>query len=103
MGFSVEGSATEKKALMQDAIQKFGLNLDRHFAGFFGDVIRYGRSFDDCLVGEDSLSILMAGGRQSTHYVLPADYDNALDAIGRFFGRVAPESGEEMWWIRKGS
>ena len=88
MGFSVGGEDYEKKALVQDAIRKFGLNLDRHFAAFYGDVVRYGRSFDDCIVGADGASMLMVGGRESTHYNLPDDYDKALQAIGKFFHKI---------------
>ncbi len=86
--FSIEGDVRDKVALVQDAMRKFGLNLDRHFAAAFGDVVRYGRSFDGCIVGEPGNSILFIGGRKSTNYVLPEEYAQALQAIGKFFHKV---------------
>lgn len=91
--FSVEGSDSQKKALVQDAIRKYGLSLDRDFACYWVEVIRDGRVFDEnpkqrCIVGADGGEILTAGGRQSTHFVLPGDYDKALEAIGKFFHKI---------------
>jgi hypothetical protein len=85
--FSVEGNAVQKTALLQDAMRKFGLSLERHFSAFFGDVLNYGRSFDGCIVGQPGTGILTAGGRKADHFVLPGDYGKALAAIGRFFSR----------------
>jgi hypothetical protein len=84
--FSVEGREAQKKALIEDALRKYGLSLDRGFAASYGDVFKYGRSFDHCIVGEEGSRILIMGGRQSTAFVLPQDYEKALNAIGWFFG-----------------
>lgn len=87
--FSIEGSPMHKKAFLQESMRRFDLDLDRHFAASFGDVLRYGRSFAECIVGEPSSSILTMGGRKSTHFVLPEEHDQALEAIGRFFHKSA--------------
>lgn len=86
--FSIEGDHVQKVALVRHAIQKFGLSLPQDFASFFGDVIKFGRNFEGSIVGQPGNRILMVGGRESTSFVLPGDYEKALEAIGKFFQKL---------------
>lgn len=92
--FSVGGDGRLLKALIEDAIRIFKLDLDRDFAAVFGDVFRYGRQIDRCIVSKSETRFLMLGGRESRHYELPHDYDRAMREIGLRFGqpyRKCPE------------
>ena len=89
MGFSVEGNPLQKMMLVEHAIRKYGLDIDRQVASVFKDAINFGRVIDNCIVGADGDRFITAGGRQPTHFVLPADYDKALQAIGKFYRRHA--------------
>jgi hypothetical protein len=87
-GFSIEGSDSRLRALVELAIQKYRLSLDGDFAAIYRDILTQGRSFGGCVVGESGAQRLTVGGHQSTQFELPDDYEPALESIGRFFHRA---------------
>lgn len=86
--FSVQGEDGHKKALLQAAIRKFGLNVEESLAPPLFEALKQGTGFDGCIVGEAGESVLTLGEEKETHFVLPADGQKALLAIGEHFHKI---------------
>jgi F-type H+-transporting ATPase subunit alpha len=86
--FSIEGTDQALKGLVKEAVQKFGLNLERDFSKAIVDAINTGRVIEGTLVGGARSRQIEIGRKQATNYAVASDHQNALTAIGKFFGKA---------------
>jgi type IV pilus assembly protein PilM len=90
--FSVAGEDGHKKALLQAAIRKFGLNAEENLAAPLLEALKQGKGFAGCIVGDADEGVLTLGEEKDTHFVLPADGQKALLAIGELFNKIKKDA-----------